>query len=92
MIKNDITGRILGIIFGLILMFFYHNTCVKLIGFLEFISCIFLHIFYRTKRFSFTKILVLLIFVPLLTYNKAYLPAILLFLWDSLSLYHEYLF
>ena len=56
MIKNDVMGRLLGIIFGLILILFYDDKYVQLIGLSEIITCIFLHFYYKNIRFVWTAV------------------------------------
>lgn len=79
---NDFIGRIFGIIIGVIILVIYENVFVKFIGLSEIISCIFLLIFYQENSFILTKIIAITIYVPILIYHNAYIPAMLILFWD----------
>jgi len=83
---DDKIGRLLGIGFGLCLVCGYNDIYVQIIGLLEIIVCILLYIFYIDVSFDSTKWSVVLIFVPVLLWRRAYIPAIILLLWDSIGI------
>ena len=82
---HPIVGRVLGIIFGAILILMC-DWWVRFVGIIEFVTCSILIIFYYNKCFIWTKVCALVILVPILMWRKLWIWGIVLLIYEVVSI------